>query len=203
MRIGILADIHDDADRLAAALAQMDGQHVDQIVVLGDTLTCMGDTDMASVIGLLRGADAIGVWGNHDFGLCRDVSEEVRRRVDPTVLDFMGTLQPHLELDNCYFSHTEPWLDPNDVSQLWYYDGPPDTPEKAVRSLAAVPRRFLFLGHFHRWLLMTPSGQIPWSGTEPIWLGNWERCLVVVAPVFDGHCAVFDTERTELLRLEC
>jgi hypothetical protein len=203
MRIGILADIHDDADRLAAALAQMAQQRVDQIVVLGDTLTCMGDMDDTSVIGLLREADAIGVWGNHDFGLCGDVSDEVRCRVDPAVLDFMSTLQPYLQLDSCFFSHVEPWIDPWDVSQLWYYDGPPDTPEKAARSFAAVSNRFLFLGHFHRWLLMTPSGQISWFGAEPIRLGNWDRCLVAVAPVFDGHCAVFDTKRTELVPLRC
>ncbi len=203
MRIGILTDIHDDADRLAAALARMAQQRVEQIVVLGDTLTCMGDADIGRVVRLLREADAIGVWGNHDSGLCYDVSDEVRCRVDPAVLDFMSTLQPHLELDDCFFSHVEPWLNPWDVSQLWYYDGPPDAAEKAIRSFAAVPNRFLFLGHFHRWLLMTPSGQVSWSGAEPIRLGDWDRCLVVIAPVFEGYCAVFDTNRTELLPLRC
>ena len=203
MRIGLLADIHDDADRLAIVLAQLDRQQVDQIVALGDTLTGMRDVDATGVVGLLRDANVIGVWGNHDFGLCHGVTEEVRGLFDPSVLDFMGTLQPQIELDSCFFSHVEPWLDPHDIMQLWYYDGPPDTPKKAARSFAAVPNRFLFLGHFHHWLLMTPNGQIPWRGTEPIRLGDWERCLIIVAPVFEGHCAVFDTERTELTPLQC
>lgn len=203
MRIGILADIHDDAERLTAALTQLQRQHIDQIVVLGDTLNCMGDPDVASVIGLLKDAGAIGVWGNHDFGLCYDVNEAVRSRVDPAVLDFMGTFRPYIRLENCHFRHVEPWLDPTDIVQLWCFDGPPNTPEKAARSFAAVPDRFLFVGHFHRWLLMTPNEQIPWFGTESIRLGAWERCLVAVAPVCDGHCAVFDTERTELTPLRC
>ena len=80
---------------------------------------------------------------------------------------------------------------------------PPDTVERAGRSFAAVAHRFLFLGHFHRWLLMTPGGAIPWIGTEPVRLGAWERSLVVVAAVSDGHCAIFDTERTELIPLRC
>ena len=144
-----------------------------------------------------------GVWGNHDFGLCSDVSEEVRNHVDARILNFMETLQPYLELDDCFFSHVEPWLDPYDVNQLWYYDGLPDTTDKAARSFSAVSHRFLFLGHFHRWLLMTPDGAIPWPELEPILLGAWKRSLVVVAAVFEGHCAVFDTERTELIPLRC
>lgn len=203
MRIGILADIHDDEGRLAAALTQMRRHRTDRIVVLGDTLNCMGDADVAIVVDLLREADAIGVWGNHDFGLCQNVNEAVQRRFAPAVLDFMGRLQPYLRLEGCHFSHVEPWLDPWDLVQLWYFDGLPDTPEKAARSFAAAPDRFLFVGHFHRWLLMTPNGQVQWFGTEPLRLDTWQRCLVAVAPVCDGHCAVLDTDRMELAPLRC
>lgn len=203
MRIGLLADIHDDAERLSSALAQFSLQRADQILVLGDTLTCASDPNTARVVELLRDAHAIGVWGNHDFGLCSDVCEELRRCIDPSILAFMATLRPNIEVGNCFFSHVEPWLDPCDVSQLWYFDGLPDTVEKASRSFAAVPHRFLFLGHFHHWLLMTPSGITPWVGTEPVRLRAWERCLVVVAAVCDGHCAIFDTEYTELIPLRC
>lgn len=203
MRIGILADIHDDAERLSSALDQLARRGADRIVVLGDTLTYTSAADAVRVVELLQEAHAIGVWGNHDFGLCSDVSEELRGKVDPRILGFMATLQPHLELAECYFSHVEPWLDPYDVYQLWHYDGPPDTIEKAARSFAAVPHRFLFLGHFHRWLLMTPGGPTSWRQSEPILLGAWERSLVVVAAVFEGHCAIFDTDRTELIPLRC
>lgn len=203
MRIGILADIHDDAERLSSALGQLASHRADRIVVLGDTLTYTSAPGALRVIELLQNVNAIGVWGNHDFGLCSDVSEEVRNHVDARILNFMETLQPHLELDDCFFSHVEPWLDPYDVNQLWYYDGLPDTTDKAARSFSAVSHRFLFLGHFHRWLLMTPDGAIPWPELEPILLGAWKRSLVVVAAVFEGHCAIFDTERTELIPLRC
>jgi len=198
MRIGLLADIHEDAANLRRALTEFRDCGVDQVVALGDIVTWPDMEPVMEVIRLLQEARAIGVWGNHDVGLCVDVSEAVRRFWPPEVLDFMSTIQPRLELGPCYFSHVEPWLDPYDVEQLWYYDGSPDTPERAARSFAAVRHRFLFLGHFHHWLLMTPERQIPWAGETVVRLGNWERCLIVVAPVFDGCCAVFDTERTEL-----
>jgi hypothetical protein len=47
---------------------------------------------------------------------------------------------------------------------LWYFGGPPDSPEKLARCFAAVPHRVVFLGHIHRWLLGTPDGVLPWQG---------------------------------------
>ena len=196
-----MSDIHDDVTHLRGALAELASLAVDQVVVLGDTLTCSGPTHAEEVVRLLVATEAIGVWGNHDMGLCRDVSDDVRDIYDLSVLTFMSTLRPQLDFGGCFFSHVDPWLDPRDITQLWYFGGSPDTPEKAARSFAAVPHRFLFLGHFHQWLLMTPSCRIAWDGTEPILLGGFERCLIVVAPVFNGHCAVFDTERAQLTPL--
>src|SRR5262249_39844569 len=66
---------------------------------------------------------------------------------------FMGSLQPHLEIDGCLFTHVEPWLDPHTVEDLWSFHGPPDSPEKLARSFAATRQRVLFIGHLHRWLL--------------------------------------------------
>ncbi len=204
MRIGLLADIHDDAERLSCALTQLSITGVDQILVLGDTLTCPINTKKATrVVELLRSVQAIDVWGNRDFGFCVDVSQELRSQVSPFVLAFMATMRPNLEVGDCFFSHVEPWLDPLDVTHLWYYDGPPATENKAARNFAAVPHRFIFLGHFHQWLLMATGRSNSWAGTEPVRLGAWKRCLVVVGAVFEGHCAVFDMESTELIPLRC
>ena len=82
------------------------------------------------------------------------------KRADPAVLEYMSGMQPHLVVAGCRFSHVEPWLDGWKVEDLWHFEGPPDTPDKAARSFAAVPERHLFIGHFHKWLVMTPSGPI-------------------------------------------
>src|SRR4051794_4709267 len=110
----------------------------------------------------------------------------------------MGSLQPRLEIDGCLFTHIEPWLDPHKVEDLWYFDGPPDTPEKLARSFSAVPNPVIFLGHFHRWLLGTPAGLEPWRGEVPIRLDDPVRHLVVVHAVWDGKCALFDTQSRAL-----
>ena len=94
-------------------------------------------------------------------------------------------------------------MDATRVENLWYFDGVPDTPEKVNRSLSAVPERFLFVGHFHRWLVMTPAGAVPWNGEGPLELREAARYLVAVAPVVSGWCAVFDIRSYMLTPIRC
>jgi hypothetical protein len=191
MKLGLLADIHEDVDLLAQALEWLGRACVDQVVTLGDLFET--GPRLEATAALLAEAGAVGVWGNHDFGLCVEPSEYIRRRFAGPVLDFMGTLRPRLELRGCLFTHVEPWLDPTDIGQLWHIEEPPLTPELVARSFDAVPHRVMFLGHFHRWLATTRSGRLPWDGRSPLRLSAEQRYLVVINGVCEGHCAVYDT----------
>jgi hypothetical protein len=197
MRIGILADIHDRLRNLRWAIDQLREQGAEHLVVLGDVFE-LGHR-LRETVDLLADADAIGVWGNHDFGLCRDnVEPEDLEQYGDRVLDFMGRLEPRLELEGCLFAHVEPWLDPEKLEDLWFYDGPPETTEKAARSFAAVPNRLIFVGHFHHWLVASPEGLQPWAADRPIVLDAAHRYLVAIHAVCAGWCALFDTGTNEL-----
>ena len=78
MRIGILADIHEDVQRLSQALGLLRREGVGRVVVLGDLF----DTGkrIAETVALLADAGAVGVWGNHDLGLCHEPGERTRAR---------------------------------------------------------------------------------------------------------------------------
>ena len=197
MKIGILADIHEDLEHLRRALAILQDQEVDRLVLLGDIFET-GDR-IEETVEVLERAGAVGVWGNHDFGLCRDPHEDLRRRFSLRVMDFMAGLRPRLEVEGCLFTHVEPWLDPEKVEDLWYFEGPPKTPEDLARSFDAVPHRVLFVGHLHRWLLGTPEGLLPWSGEGPVALEAGGRYLVAVHAVCEGRCALFDTQTDRLV----
>jgi predicted phosphodiesterase len=200
MRIGILADIHEDLDHLRWAIDVLVEHGADRLVVLGDVFEL--GLRLRETVALLAEAGAIGVWGNHDFGLCRDNPRpEDRQRYGERVLDFMGRLRPRLEVEGCLFTHLEPWLDPEKIEDLWYFDGPPETPEQVARIFAAAPNRVMFIGHYHRWLLVTPEGLRPWSGDEPIVLEVVNRYLVAAHAVCAGRCALFDTGTNELIPL--
>ncbi|NQT17434.1 MAG: metallophosphoesterase family protein [Planctomycetes bacterium] len=197
MKLGLLADVHEHNDDLRMALDVFQQQQVDQVVMLGDILES-GDR-IEETCRLLSEAGAVGVWGNHDFGLCYDSVDRVRQKYSDSVLDFMARLRPRVEIDGCLFTHVEPWRDPNSIHDLWSFDALPDTPDNAARSFEAVPNRFMFIGHLHRWLIVTPAKVLDWRGEQPIRLDTEPRYLVLVAALCDGRYATFDTHVGELV----
>src|SRR3954454_4574542 len=143
MRIGILADIQEAVDPLRWAIGVLGDHGAGAFVVLGDV--CGMHSALDETVELLAGTRAFGVWGNHDFGLCHNNQRpEDRRCYDARTLDFMAGLRPRLEVEGCLFTHVEPWLNPECLEDLWYFDGPPETREQAARSFAAVPNRVMF-----------------------------------------------------------
>lgn len=109
----------------------------------------------------------------------------------------MPWLRPRLDVGGCHFKHIEPWLDPEDLADLWYFEGPLDRDGNLTRIFNAAPHQILFAGHYHLWLLATPQGIIDWHGERPICL-NEGRYFVVVGAICDGQFAVFDTGSKEL-----
>lgn len=196
MKLGLITDIHEHVENLQVALAQFERHGVDQVVVIGDVFE-MGKR-IESTCQLLAEAKAIGVWGNHDFGLAYQPRNEVRQRYASSVMDFMTSLRPRLEIAGCLFTHVEPWLNPEEIADLWYFDGPPDSGEKLKRIFDAAPNRIMFSGHFHRWLLATADGISDWSGDRPIDLSS-NRFFVVIGALCEGRYATFDTETAVLL----
>ncbi len=196
MKLGLLTDVHEEVKLLQGALDVFRCQRVDQVVLLGDVVSMAERLD--ETCRLLAAAGTIGVWGNHDLGLCTDFEEEILARYSPEVRTFMSTLRPRLDIGECHFTHVEPWLDPEDVLEINYYEGPPDQPEKLARIFGAVPNRVLFTGHYHRWLLATPQRIEAWSGQKPLTL-NTGRYFVVIGAVCDGCFAIFDTDSNELI----
>jgi hypothetical protein len=190
MRLGLLADVHEAVEHLDRAIAALRDQGISRFVVLGDVFET--GQRLAPTVARLADLDGVGVWGNHDFGLCGDVAELLRRRYPAEVLTYFGTLKPWLEVDGCRFQHVEPFLDSTNLDDLWSYGG--DGLLDPARSFASCPHRRIFMGHVHRWELRTPEGPVTWDGTAPIRLDAGRRYLVVIHAVQQGWCAWYDTE---------
>jgi predicted phosphodiesterase len=197
MRLGLLADIHEAVDLLREALGLFRRHGVDEVISLGDF--CGMHEHLEETVTLLRDAGVVGVWGNHDFGLCRPAGPSIGERVPADLLAWTTTMQPRLLRDDCLFTHVEPWLDANDLMQLWYFDGLPDTPAKLARSFDAVPQRVLISGHVHRWFLASPRGPIDWDGRSRIHLRPPGRYYLVIDALVHGHCAIYETTTGELV----
>jgi len=195
MKLGLLTDIHEQVEILHLALCHFAKARVDQVVVLGDLFET--GQRINETCRLLAEANAIGVWGNHDYGLSFKPSTEVRAKYSTDVIEYMTSLRPRLDIDGCHFTHVEPWLDPENESDMWYYEGLPGDRRKLNRIFNAVPNRLVFAGHFHKWLLASPGGIDNWQGDYPIRLHDG-RYFVVVGPLCEGQYAIFDTVTSEL-----
>jgi predicted phosphodiesterase len=196
MKLGILADIHEDVPKLTLALQCFQQEGVGQAVVLGDVIYT--GRHIRDTVALLTAASAVGVWGNHDLGLCHEPEKPIHERYAGPTLDFMLTLRPRLELAGCLFTHGLPCWDATDP-EVYYLGDRPETAEGQAGSFGACDHAALFTGHFHRWLAATPQGQLAWDGSTPILLEGERLYLITVAAVCDGWCAVFDTDSRELV----
>jgi predicted phosphodiesterase len=203
MKLGLITDIHEDVARLGTALARLKEEQSDQVVVLGDVCDIFhGHGQLAETCRLLSSANAVGVWGNHDYRLCIEKDPLLRADFPVHVIDYLDSLRPRIEIDDCLLSHVEPWLNPEYFPDLWYGGGPPDSPERLARIFDAVSQRVVFAGHCHTWLIATPDGITEWNGTAKTTLRDG-RYFVVVGALCDGHFGVFDTDTAELVPLRC
>lgn len=192
MRLGLLADIHEAVEPLALAIQELRARHVDAFVMLGDALDA-GER-VEETVALLTGLPGVGVWGNHDRGLCGDVDPVIGRRFTETTLQYFARLRPWVELEGCRFQHVDPHLDPERFEDLWCFS----TPEERMAGLRGCSFRRVFIGHLHDWAVFTPDRQVPWDASGPFRYEDAERYLTIVHALADGWCATLDTDRQEL-----
>ena len=189
MKICLLADIHGDVKNLSKAIEQLEDS-VDQFVVLGDVI--YDQKHAHETVAMLNRCGAVGVWGNHELGLCIEPSDELRQAYGETVLEFFSRLQAQMELGDYLFSHTLPDQDASDPFS--YYLGPsPHDMEALDACFAKFRHRAFLIGHFHRWLAVTSAGPLMWNGELPLTL-HGERRLVVINAVMNGWAAVLDDQ---------
>lgn len=201
MKLGLITDIHEHVVNLRRALDQFDREQVDQIVFIGDLFE-LGQR-VEETCQLMNEANVVGVWGNHDYGLSFRPDAVLRDKFSSSVFDYMGTLCPRLAIAGCYFSHVEPWLNPEEIVDLWFFDGPPDNPDRLEKIFNSVPERIMFAGHYHEWLVVSPDGISDWKGDRPLSLAEGRHFVVVDAlckgsfATYDTECALFSPYRVE------
>lgn len=191
MKLGIITDVHEHTHQLEMALEALRCARVDQIISLGDF--CENGQNLAATCQLLLDADVVGVWGNHDYGLCIDALEGEIENRPSHVQEFARNMRPTISLADCFFSHIEPWLDPNRLEDLWYLGVAPESSERIERIFAGGDWRIAFAGHYHQWLAVSQHGPLAWKGDCELDLSDG-RYLIIIDAVMRGCCATFSTD---------
>ena len=200
MKIGILADIHGNVENLEVALARLLEENVDKVILLGDIVE--SPRNAAKTVSLLNAHHAVGVWGNHELGLCIAPGPEILSSYTEPVAEFFSTLHSHFELDDLLFSHSFPSQDPTDPV-AYYLGSRPGEGGAADASFASFDHRIIFIGHFHRWFVSTPDSCLSWDGSDPIEFARDQRYLIVVHAVLYGWFAIYDDSTNVLTPLQC
>jgi len=186
MRLGLLADIHEGVEPLRAAVRELTARRVDAFVMLGDVLDAGARAE--ETVAVLAALPGLGVWGNHDFGLCGDVGSAVGQ-FSPSVLEYFARLRPWAELDGCRFQHIDPGLDPASITDLWAFQ----SPSQRLASFRTSGWRRAFMGHLHAWQLYSDEQPLTWQGESELRLEPERSYLTVVHAVIHGWCALLDT----------
>jgi putative phosphoesterase len=136
LRIAALYDVHANVPALEAVLAELEREHVDEIVFGGD-LTW--GPQPVEALGLVRSLpNARFVRGNCD----RDPDEWERSRLSEEEVTFLQSLPERQVVDGVLYCHATPRSDEEIVT--------PATPDEDVaESLAGVEQRTVVVGHTH------------------------------------------------------
>lgn len=156
MRLAVLADIHGNADALAAVLADVAGQGADATVILGDHFS--GPLDAEGTWAHLKGLDAWCLRGNHD----RYLLETPRAVMGPSdaaaydalpaeALDWLASLPTVLRLDGVFACHGTPASDETYLCERITPDGGVAQRDGATigRLLAGIDAGLILCAHSH------------------------------------------------------
>ncbi|MET0147024.1 MAG: metallophosphoesterase family protein [Ilumatobacteraceae bacterium] len=140
MRIGLVSDIHGNAEALEAAIAHMGD--VDELWCAGDAMSEYRFSN--DVVAILRERCSQYVIGNHEYGLLSDYGERARSRADPDLLEYVRTrpkcVEQTLEGRRIMMTHASP------VEPFTQYlaAGSPD-----LIRVADVAADVVIIGHTH------------------------------------------------------
>jgi diadenosine tetraphosphatase ApaH/serine/threonine PP2A family protein phosphatase len=154
-RIAVLADIHGNADALAAVLEDVIDHAPDALVNLGDCFS--GPLDAARTAHLLAGAAFTAtVRGNHDRWLADPVAMDAwdKRALPhlvPETLAWLATLPATAVVDDAFLCHATP----QDDLSYWLESYTPDGTahraplDKITKRAKDIPQSLMLCGHTH------------------------------------------------------
>lgn len=156
MRLAVIADIHGNADALAAVLADLHGAAPDAIVNLGDIFS--GPLEPLRVAELLDTVTVTAtVRGNHDRwltdrpGTPGDWEDRARAVLPGATVEWAGALPPTAVVGEAFLCHATP----GDDLTYWLHEPIPDgrmvpRPLADIAALAgAVAEPLVLCGHTH------------------------------------------------------
>jgi len=144
--IGVMADSHGQADRLAAAIRRLTETGCRRLIHLGDITDTNRPETVAACIHRLVTAGVCALRGNNDHALAMLAQERTDGWLAPEVRDFLDGLPFVRQEGRVWFAHSLPFVEelgPACLVRPWDAAG-------LVRFNRMAPAGVLFCGHRHQ-----------------------------------------------------
>jgi predicted phosphodiesterase len=153
MRIAVISDIHGNLEAFTSVLEDIQNQHVDSIVSLGDNIGYGADSE--KVIQLLISNDIPSVLGNHEMAVLNDnvlnwYTGEIKKAIEIAIvslsensLKYLRESKISISNSNCFFVHGFP----PDSFRL-YLDQVGD--DQLRQAFTEMKDYLCFVGHTHK-----------------------------------------------------
>jgi predicted phosphodiesterase len=187
--IGLMADSHNDAAAIAAALSLFKKTGCRRVVHLGDVCDSAAPATAAAALAVVMAAAVTTVMGNNEYALLRHPDGALPENA--AIWDFMSALPLQIETDGHIFVHNRPFPDRLGVSCLTGDLSPADYGLIDARCHGVM----VFRGHGHRPSVCRSdegfvSGLEPDDGTRVLAPGdNW---VVTCGALQQGWCMIWD-----------
>jgi diadenosine tetraphosphatase ApaH/serine/threonine PP2A family protein phosphatase len=151
VKVGIVSDVHSNADALEVVLADAQAQGVTEWWCLGDTVGYGAEPDR--VVDQLRDLGAITVAGNHDWAACGRISTALFNRQAAQAAEWTSRV---MRPDNLAWLAALPLVERRDHARLVH--ATPSAPDKwnycmriedAALELKAFDEPMCLIGHSH------------------------------------------------------
>jgi diadenosine tetraphosphatase ApaH/serine/threonine PP2A family protein phosphatase len=204
MRYAVISDIHSNLEALQEVFNDIERQHVDSILCLGDIVGYGANPN--ECVALLRERAHTIVAGNHDYAAvdltpievfnpyARSATEWTQKNLNATSAEFLRALPLSKQVDGVRLVHATP-RDPEQWRYILH-------PSEAATELAGMEETLCFIGHSHLPGVFERNGRSSrLRSFGPLTLEGAGRYLVNVGSVGqprdgnpDAAYVVFDTE---------
>jgi len=198
MRIGLLADIHEDVEGRRAAIAWLRREGASSLITLGDIFET--GARFSDTVDLLRDADVSGVWGNHEFALYAgrggESGGELLRLEDSRL---HAAVDCPTRIGRRAFQPCTSVYRPDGHRTTVVRRARPARRQAAAPNFAAFPHRGCSSDISHRWLAVTARGPVDWSGDRPLGVRPQHSLIWLWLPLCATDGARFTTPRPDVL----
>ena len=145
MKVGIVSDVHNNAEALRYALEQL--RDCEIVLSLGDLVSQYRATP--EIIALAREAELLTIVGNHEKTILAPCGQPMRSKLAPDDLAFFAAQPAQRTLDvdgrRVLVTHGSPWDDPTSIGCIYIFE----QDRESLRRMQELEADVILMGHTH------------------------------------------------------